>query len=226
MFNYDWDWLVIWQYREVLLRGVLVTLALTIISIGIGTLLGFCVGTFLSGRNPVWYAVRLVVTALVDVVRALPLLILLFVFYFWLPYVLGIESPLWIAILALSINLAAFIADVLRAAIRGVPKPLIEAAEALGMKPNAILRRVLIPEATRHIVPTVALLYIDVLKMSSLASVIAVNELVHKSAEISSKTFRFLEVYAALAVIYILIVLPFSFLARKLEQSPRFLRRS
>jgi len=226
MFKYYWDWSIVWEYRTVLAKGALVTLELTFISIIIGSILGFLLGILLSTKDEHWVEIRYIVTIFIDIVRALPILILILLFYFWLPYMLKIRSPFWLAALALSINLAAFIADVLRGAIEGVPQSLIEAGYALGMTSKKVMRRILIPEATRNILPTLALLYIDILKLSSLASVIAVSELVHVSSEISTKTFRFLEIFAALAVIYILIVLPFSYFVRRLEKTRWFLRRA
>ncbi len=223
--GYDWDWSIVWHYRAVFGRGVLITLGLTLSSILLGTVIGFVVGPLLTLRGKKLAEVRCLLSLLVDLVRSLPILILILLLYYWLPFVVGIKSPLWIALLALAINLGAFIADVLRGAIEGVPRPLVEAAMAVGMRERTIMRRVLIPEATKNIVPTMALLYIDILKLSSLASVIAVGELVHVASEISTKTYRYLEVYAALAAIYIAIVLPFSLLARRLERSSWFLRR-
>ncbi len=226
MFQYNWDWSVVWRYRFVFVRGAWITLQLTVLSIIIGTALGFLVGTLLATRDEHWKEIRQIVLVFVDVVRALPVLILILLFNYWLPYITDIKSPFWLAGLALSINLSAFIADVLRGAIEGVSRPLVEAGYAVGMTSRTVMRRIVIPEATRQILPTLALLYIDILKLSSLASVIAVSELVHVSTEISTKTFRFLEVFAALAVIYVLIVLPFSYAARKLEKTAWFIRRA
>lgn len=226
MFQYDWDWSVVWQYRLVFIKGVWITLQLTGLSVITGTIIGFLLGILLASRDERLKEIRQFIFIFVDIVRALPILILILVFNYWLPYVTNIKSPFWLAGLALSINLSSFIADVLRGAIEGVPRPLIEAGYAVGMTSRMVMRRIIIPEASRQILPTLALLYIDMLKLSSLASVIAVSELVHVSSEISTKTFRFLEVYAALAAIYVLIVFPFSYATRKLEKAEWFVRRA
>lgn len=226
MFNYDWDWSVVWRYRLALLKGVSLTMQLTLASIAAGTILGFLFGATLATKDERWREVQKVLVILIDAVRALPILILILLFNYWLPYIVGVRSPFWLACIALSLNLSAFIADVLRGAIEGVPRPLVEAGFAVGMDSSTVMRRIVIPEATRQIVPTVSLLYIDILKLSSLASVIAVGELVHASTEVSTRTFRFLEVYAALAVLYMIIVLPFAIVSRKIERSPWFLRRT
>jgi polar amino acid transport system permease protein len=226
LFPYNWDWQVVWEYRSAIVLGLLVTLELTGVTIIVGTILGFLVGVFLAGTDERWVVIRKAVLALIDIVRSLPLLILILIFNYYSPYVINVGSPFWLAAFAMSINLAAFIADVFRAALEGVPRPLVEAGYAVGMTSVTVTRRILIPEAIRQIIPTIALLYIDMLKLSSLASVIAVNELTHVSTEISAKTYRFLEVFAALAVIYIALVLPFSIWVRRIEKAKWFLKRS
>jgi polar amino acid transport system permease protein len=226
MFNYDWNWSVVWLYRYVFLEGLAATFALTAVAIVSGTLAGLSLGIALSWTSSSFRLARIPLLFFVDAVKALPPLLLLLLFYYWLPYVLGLQSSFWLAAIALAVNLSAFVADVFRHAITGVPKPLIEACYALGMTRRMVLRRLVIPEALRSIVPTLGILYIDVFKLSSLASIIAVGELVHRASEISNYTYRFLEVYAALAAIYLAILLPFSYFARRLETSKFFIRRS
>lgn len=226
MFHYDWDWTVIWSYRNVFLQGLLVTFALSITSILAGTVSGLVLGIGLSWHSNLLRALSSPLLFLVDAIKALPPLILLLLFYYWLPYVLGVQSSFSLAAIALAVNLSAFVADLFRHSINGVPTPLVEACYALGMTRTVVLRRLLIPEALRSIVPTLGFLYIDVFKLSSLASIIAVGELLHRASEVSSYTYRFLEVYGALALIYLAVLLPFSYFVRRLETSSRFLRRS
>jgi polar amino acid transport system permease protein len=224
--GYDWDWTVVWNYRYAFLAGLLTTFELTVLAVILGTILGLPTGLLLTTGHWLGRMIRPLLLGVTDILRALPILILLLLFYFWLPTTIGLRSAFWIAVAALSLNLAAFVADVSRGAISSVPRPLVEAGYSLGMSPMLVARRILLPEAVREIVPTLGLLYIDILKMSSLASVIAVQEVVHKASLISSSTYRYLEVYAVLAVLYIAVVLPFSHLVRRLERSTWFLRRS
>lgn len=226
MFNYDWNWGVIWLYRDVFLEGLMLTAVLTAVSIAAGTVTGLGLGIGLARMSGSLQLVRLPLLVFVDAIKALPPLILLLLFYYWLPYVTGVQSPFWLAAIALSVNLCAFVADVFRHAINGVPRPLMDACYALGMTRSMVLRRLVIPEALRSIVPTLGILYIDVFKLSALASIIAVGELVHRASQVSTYTYRFLEVYATLAAIYLAILLPFSYWVRRLETSKLFVRRS
>jgi polar amino acid transport system permease protein len=226
MFEYDWNWSAIWTYRFALLQGVGVSLALTSVAIVAGTIAGLAVGIaqeWLARSQPILAALLLFS---LDAIKALPPLILMLLCYYWLPYVVGLRSPFWLAALALAVNLGAFVADLVRHAIAGVPRPLVEACFAVGMTRAKALRYVIVPEALRSIVPSLGYLYLSVLKLSSLASVIAVHELLYRASEISTHTFRFLEVYAALAIIYLVLLMPFSYIVRRLESSPLFLRRS
>jgi polar amino acid transport system permease protein len=223
--NYDWDWGVIWQYYPILLDGLIITIILSLFSIVSGTILGFTIGFIVSYGQNKFPELRVIILFLIDIVRSLPLLILILLLYYASPYFFKV-SPFWIAYAALTINLSAFVADVLRGAIEGVPRPLLEAGYALGMTNLLVARRIIIPEAIRQIIPTLALLYIDILKLSSLASVIAVNELVHVSTEISAISFRSLEIFVTLAIIYIALILPFSYFSRRLENAKWLSRRS
>ncbi len=226
MLDYHWDWSVIWQFRAALAEGFGVTLVLSSLAIVFGTFGGLALGVVLSVRSSVWAPIRIALQVLVDSLRALPPLILLLLLYYWLPYALDIRSSFWLAAISFSLHLSAFVADVFRHAIDGVPRPLLEAAYALGMSRSVVIRRLVMPEALRTIVPTLGLLFIDIMKISSLASIIAVGELVHRASEVSTYSFRFLEVYAALAAIYLAVLLPFSYFVRRLERSSLFLRRS
>jgi polar amino acid transport system permease protein len=226
MFEYDWNWSVIWQYRYAFLQGIAASISISFLAIVAGTVLGLSVGVALSWPSRAFNAIRIPLFAFVDAVKALPALILLLLFYYWLPYVVGIQSSFWLAAIALSVNLSAFVADVFRHAMTGVPRPLVEACYALGMTRSTTLRRLVIPEALRAIVPTLGVLYIDVFKLSSLGSIIAVGEVVHRASEVSTYTYRFLEVYAALAALYLAVLLPFSRVVRRLEGTSLFIRRS
>jgi polar amino acid transport system permease protein len=226
VFHYDWNWNIIWLYRNAFLSGLAVTAGLSFVSISSGTLAGVALGVLLSLPFRSLRPLQIPFLFFVDAVKALPPLILLLLFYYWLPYLVEIKSSFWLASIALAVNLTAFVADVFRHAIVGVPRPLVEAGYALGMTRTTVLRRLLVPEALRAVVPTLGILWIDVFKLSSLASVIAVGELLHRASEVSTYTYRFLEVYAALAAVYLAVLLPFSYFVRRLESSPLFIRRS
>jgi polar amino acid transport system permease protein len=163
-----------------------------------------------------------------DALRSLPVLILILWVYYFVPILIGMPTmgAFWLALIALTLNLAAFIADVVRASLEAFPKGMKDAAYACGLSPFATLRYIVIPGVIREILPTLALLYISILKLSSLASVISVNELLHTADRIVANTFQVIEVYTVVAIIYLIVVMPLSALARLMEQSKYFKRRA
>ncbi len=256
--SYDWTFSFLMQpaVRNALTAGLITTLLLTAMSILLGTPLGVAGGVLaLTGRpvgggiprkrGPVsgmLMAFRGAVILFLDMIRAIPLLLLILVCYYALQPLLnnraflgvvatfGIKeirvSPFAAVVTAMSVNLAAFVADIVRAAATAVPRGSILAARALGMNDRTMWRRIILPHVMREILPGLALLYITMLKLSTLASAVAVYELLHTADNIIQSTYRSLEVYVALCVVFIIIVLPLSAIARRMEQAQAFRRRA
>jgi polar amino acid transport system permease protein len=212
---YTWNWNIIVQYKQVLIHGALVTLWLTLLVVGIGTVLGLALG--LMRRSSV-QIVAWAAKAYIELFRALPILVLLIWVYYVAPLIIDIRlSPFLSALVALSLNLSAFVAETVRAGIEAIPKHQYESGVALGMRPYQVMRTIILPQAFRNMLPNLMGLYVTQLKNSSLASVIAVNELLHISNTLISNTYRPLEIYSAVAVGYLCLILPFTLLASRLE---------
>lgn len=225
MTDYVWDFDPVIANLPALLTGLGVTLKLTGLAIVIGTPLGILYGIAL--RIEAGF-IRVPLYLTMDAVRSLPILILILWIYYFVPVMIGFPQmgAFWLALIALTINLAAFIADVVRASLAAYPQGLKDAAYACGLSEFATMRHIVIPGVVREILPTLSLLYIDVLKLSSLASVIAVNELLHTADRVRANTFQVIEVFTVVALIYLIIVMPLSFLVRSMEQNKYFRRRS
>jgi polar amino acid transport system permease protein len=212
---YDWDFRIIWQNRWVFVHGGVITVEITLFSIVLGTAAGCLLGLGRSAR-PLW--VRLPVSAFVELFLALPVLVLLIWIYYCGPLLVGINlSGFWTAVLGLSLSLSAFVAEIVRAGLQAVPKGQVEAARALGMTWLQSLVWITIPQAMRVIVPPLLGMYASTLKLSSLASVIAVYELLHSAQNLITLTFRPLEVYTTIAVVYVILILPLILVTRRLE---------
>lgn len=220
---YDWDFDVIWQYRTVFIKGAWVTLQITFFSVIIGTLLGIILGLGRASKKR-WISIP--VALYIEVFLALPVLVLLIWIYYCGP-MFGLKlSGLLTAVFALSLSLSAFVAEIVRSGVLTVPPGHIEAARALGMNKWQALYRIVMPQTLRIIFPPLLSMYISTIKLSSLASVIAVYELLHSAQNLIMNTFRPLEIYTTVAVIYIIIVLPFVVLSRRLENSAKSWRLS
>lgn len=215
---YVWDFNWVWSYRWELLRGFLTTLELNSYVFGLGTLGGLLIGIGGASRRQ---SMRAAVRVFVDIVRALPILVLLVWFYFCMPIILGgfRITAMQSAVIVLSLNLSAFVAEIVRAGIEGVPRQHIDTARAAGLSVYQTYRYVILPLALRAMVPPLAGQYINSAKLSVLASAIAVPELLHRTTDLISQTYRPLEFYTVLAILFLLILLPPTILARRLETS-------
>jgi len=222
--GYDWDFTVFQEYWAALLRGLWVTIHLSFLSSVIGTIIGFALGIFyrLKPLDRLLLPVN-------DVLRAIPMLVLMFFFYYF-PYlqILGRRPPsaYFSALAALTLAQAVFTADLVRAAVDGVPTKTILGARSLGLREPTIWRYIILPDVTRQILPSLVAFFIGNIKLSSLASVIGVEDVVFVAKVAVGQRFRSLEAWVIVALVYVALVIPLSYLARKLEGSEWLRRRS
>lgn len=221
--NYDWDWSFLYPYRHDLLKGIWVTIQISVISSLLGTVAGFALGGLLRALP-----FRQALLFLNDVVRAIPLLVLLFFFYFFPTEALfGAEalSPFLATIMAMSLSQAAFTADLVFHAVDRVNRQTVESAESLGLKPATIWRIVILPDIVRQILPALIAFWIGIVKLSSLASVIGCHDVVYVASAAGAQRYRSLEVWVLAMVVYIILVIPLSLGARRIEKLQWIQRR-
>jgi His/Glu/Gln/Arg/opine family amino acid ABC transporter permease subunit len=207
-------------------RGALLAIALTCASLGAAILLGFPLAL---GRSSRFRAVRVLVFLYSWFFRATPTLLLLLIVWDVLPQLWPVFTHAWYtaflaAFIALALNEAAYMAEIIRAGLLAVDPGQELAGRALGMKRRQTLRRVVIPQAVRIVIPPTGNEFITLLKLTSLASVISVHELLTAAQEQASVSFKFAEVYGAALVYYLVIVSVLMFLQSRLER--RFTWRS
>lgn len=213
--NYDWNFSRLQPYFEAFASGTLTTLALTSVVIIIGTVLGILIGLIIT--KPFF---RIILYPLIDIIRALPpLVLILFMYYLLTKQVIGTSiTAYWVCIIAMSLNLAAFTSDIVRAAIINVPQQALDAGRALGMTEIQLTKHIVLPNVLREIIPAMTLLYIAMLKMTSLASIINVREVVYTAQTVIANISRSLEAWAIVALIYCSLVIPSTYLARYIEK--------
>jgi polar amino acid transport system permease protein len=200
------DWSVVWQHRDALAAGTATTFLLTVATMAIAVPCGIVVAVLrLYSIAPV----RAVATGYVELFRNLPLILVVYWAFYVLPILTGLGlSPLATGLAALSLNVTAYNAETFRAGINSIRRGQVEAAMALGMSRVQALRRVVIPQALRRILPVLASTWVSLFKDTSLVSVIAVTELAYVSMQVRAQTFRVLEMLTAMAVIYWLLGYP------------------
>jgi len=213
---YAWDFSVISQNASVLLRGCVVTLQLTIVSLILATALGLLLsfGSLSRLRLVRWLAI-----GFVEFFRAAPALVVLIWIYYALPAIIGVNFSSFIsAVLALTLVQASYEAEIFRAGIEAIELGQVEAARSVGMSRGQTMRRIVLPQAFRIMIPPFVSATASLLKYSSLASVVAVYELLNQGNNIIQQSFRPLEVYTSVAVLYLAMILPITQASRMLER--------
>jgi polar amino acid transport system permease protein len=235
--HYQWDFPFLLRYAPLFWRGVLVTLAYTAGTIFLGLILGLVVGlgrlARASGadlrqipmtRWPVspafWlFPMQWVLIAFVEVFRCTPLLVQIVWVYYAMPVLLGVQIPATVAAIAtLSCYTAAFYAEIFRGGIVSIERGQWDAARALGLRSWSMMRRVILPQAIRRMIPPFVNQSITQLKNTSLVSTIAVPDLLYNGSLITADTYRPLEVYTVVAVIYFVLLFPSTMLAQWYER--------
>ena len=203
------------EFMPILLQGTIYTVEITITSIVLSTVLGFILAlALLSQRKFISSTTRV----FINVLRGTPLLVQMFYVYFVLPEV-GIHlTALQASIIGLSVCYSAYHAEIFRAGIISIGQGQWEAARAIGFKNYQIMARIIIPQATRMILPPLGTSFIILLKDSSLASVITVRELTRSGQLIASTTFKNMQVFTLVALIYIVLTQVLAILIQHLEK--------
>ena len=219
--GFDFD--LIFRSLPLLLTGAVVTLQITIISVGMGFIIGMFVGMARLAR--LW-PVRIAAAVYVDFIRGTPLLVQIFIIYFALPLITGRRiDPFIAAITACSINSGAYVAEIFRAGIQSIDKGQMEAGRSLGMSWGQTMRYIVLPQAFKRIVPPLGNEFIAMLKDSSLVSVIGFEELTRRGQLIIARTYGSFEIWSSVALIYLVMTLTISrlvdFLERRLKTDDR-----
>lgn len=213
---YRWNFGPALDNAEVLAAGAVGTLRLFAICAVAGLALGLAVGLMRSQQRRwlLWPA-----TAFVEFFRNTPVLVQILWFYFALPILLPFEiSPLAAAALGISLNSGAFTAEIVRGGIASIERGQWEGARALGMTAAQAMRRVVLPQALRRMLPALTNRGIEIFKMSTLASAVAYVELLQQGKLLASLHFNPIETYTVIAVVFFLCLLPLVQLTYALER--------
>nr|WP_275658437.1 amino acid ABC transporter permease [Vibrio sp. Isolate25] len=221
--DYQWGWYVLDPATEqgqtnlkFLSAGFYDTITISLLSMALAMLIGLMVAlpslsssTWLNGFNRVY----------VEVIRSIPVLVLLLWVYYGLPTLLDISlDHFWAGVIALTIAESAFMAEVFRGGIQSIAKGQHEAAESLGLNYWQKMRLVILPQAFRQILPPLGNQFVYILKMSSLVSVIGLSDLTRRANELVVNEYLPLEIYTFLVLEYLVLILLVSQAVRWLEQ--------
>jgi polar amino acid transport system permease protein len=214
--GYAWDFSFLWAYRWLILAGLGVTIAYTVGTILLGLVIGLVTGLLRLSRNPM---ITAPLVAYVEIFRCTPLLVQIVWFYYALPVILGIDIPAHAAaVLVLSLYTGAFYAEIIRGGVNSIERGQWDAARAIGMRRRQVMRHVILPQAVKRMIPPFMNQSIIQLKNTSLVSTIAVADLLYQGTIITAATYRPLEVYTMVAIIYFLVLFPLTLAAQQVER--------
>ncbi len=219
--GYEFDWGAI-AYPDRWLNAALVTVSYAISTILIGLLIGVIVG--LISLSPRWY-IRAIVTGYVQFFRCTPLLVQVIWFYYALPILTGFSLSSWVAGgLGLTLYMGAFSAEIFRAGVVSIERGQWDAARALGLSHLQMMAKIILPQAVRRMIPPFVNQSVLQVKNTSLLYVVAVPDLMYASSQLTARTYRPLETYTFVSLLYFLLILPLTLGAKRLET--RLMRQS
>lgn len=199
--NYNFNFAVIWRQYDVILQALGLGLLLAAISLVVGTVIGLVCGYAFRTQSRV---LRGAVACYVEFIRNVPLLLLIFFFYFGLPAI-GIRTfdKYQSFVITLSIYGGAYLTEVFRAGLTSVPERYVEAAKAIGLRPWQTQVYVVLPLTFRIVLPSLSNNFISLFKDTSLAAAIAIPELTFTARQINANTFRVMEAWLTASVLYL-----------------------
>ena len=221
--DYEWGWFILSPSNatgltnlKFLISGITTTIYISTISIVIAMVVGLLIAIPAITKNKYLSYINVFY---VEVIRSVPLLVLILWVYYGLPILTGFSfSPFVSGIIALSISESAFMAEIFRGGINAIKKTQWEAATSLGLNFSKKLKLVILPQAFKVILPALGNQFVYVLKMSSLVSIIGISDLTRKANELVVSTYRPLEIYTFLILEYLVLILIVSYFVRRLEK--------
>lgn len=212
---YQFDWSAIGDF-PIWLWAIGITLTYAIVTVIAGLVIGAIFGMVMVSRLTV---LKLLVETYVQLFRCTPILVQIVWFFYALPMLTGYALPDWLAAgTGLTLYMGAFATEIFRAGVSSIEKGQWEASKALGMTYFRMMWYIILPQATRRMVPPIVSQSILQLKNTSLLSIVAVHDLMFTASSMTMKTFRPLEVYTWVAFLYLLLLFPLTQLSKKLEK--------
>jgi polar amino acid transport system permease protein len=199
--GYDLNFTLIWRHFDKLWSGLILSLELAVLSIGIGIIIGLVLAVlYVSGGR----VLRALIAAYVEVIRNVPLILLVYLVFYGIPTVVDFAYDNTTSfVITLSAYAGAYLVEVFRAGLDAVPRGLIDAGKAIGLTPYQRLVHVRLPTMLRIALPALSNTFVSLFKDTSVASVIAVPELTYGAQWINFNTFRIMEVYLVVTGLYL-----------------------
>ncbi|HWI49330.1 MAG TPA: amino acid ABC transporter permease [Rummeliibacillus sp.] len=211
---YQPDWSIITDNLDIFWTGLLLTLRISALSLLLAIPIGIIVGIGRISKNRL---INFLASAYVEIMRGIPLIVILIWIYFVLGQFLKLGS-FWGSIFSLGIFSAAFIAEIVRGGIQSIPKGQMEAARSSGMSYFQAMKLIILPQAIRKTLPPMASQFILLIKDSSLVSTISAVDLTLKATNLAAVSYRYIEIWSFVAVVYFAVTFTLSLIIRQFEK--------
>ncbi|MFB7141394.1 amino acid ABC transporter permease [Gottfriedia sp. NPDC056225] len=210
------DFGIIKEYIPFFLKGTALTIGLSFAGIFFGTIIGLFIGLGKMLKNK-WLALPF--KWYINFFRGTPLFVQILLIHFGVvPYFIGETNAIAASIIALSLNAAAYIAEIFRAGIQSIDKGQMEASRSLGMTHGQAMRNVILPQAVKRMIPPLGNEFIVLIKESSIAAIIAAPEIMYWSRAMQGQYYKVWEPYFSAAAIYLVLTLSLSFVLNRIER--------
>ncbi|SIO72078.1 amino acid ABC transporter membrane protein 1, PAAT family [Burkholderia sp. GAS332] len=214
--NYTWDFNAVWRSGDLLLGGFVNTALLTGTCLVVALPLGLVLALMRLSRASI---LRYISGAYINIFRAAPSLVLIMWFYFALPVLIKVElNSYGAAVLAIGLQSAAYMAEVFRGGMQAIHRGQWEAADSIGLSRGVALRLIILPQAVKLMIPVFLIRFAELVKATTLASVITYGEIVYRANEVSSSTYRPLETFTTIALLFFVLIFSITSFSKLIEK--------
>lgn len=217
--SYEWDWAALAPYWRKFLDGWKMTVAISAAALVLSSFIGLL---FALARRSSFLPLQAFSRLYVELIRSLPLLVLLIIGYYFVADGLGLQNRYVAGIILLSLFSGAYQSEIIRSGIESIGATQWESARAIGLTTRQTYRYVILPQAIRQILPPMAGQFVSLVKDSSLLSILAINELTRAAQDVQSFTYSPFEAYLPLTVGYLILTIPISLWTARLEKRLHF----
>jgi len=214
--SYDFNWNQVYEYKQKFINGFTMTIIISFFAL----ILSFIIGLFFAyAQNSKLIILRFFARFYIEIIRGTPLLVQILIFFYVFANNLGFENRYIVGTFILAIFSAAYVCEIIRAALQSIEKEQFETGLSLGMSNYQIYRHIIFPQAFKRMLPSLTGQFASIIKDSSLLSIIAISEFTMNAQEVDAITYSTLESYIPLAIGYLMLTYPISYYTSRLEKN-------
>lgn len=213
--SYTFNWESVYKYKTKFIDGFIMTIIISFFALIFSLLIG---GFFAYGQNSKFVPLRFFSRFYIEGIRGTPLLVQILIFFYVFANNLGLDNRYVVGVVILSLFAGAYVSEIIRAGLESIDKAQYETALSLGFSQSQMYRYIVLPQTYKRILPPITGQFASIIKDSSLLSIISISEFTMNAQEVNAYTYSTLESYIPLAIGYLLLTYPISYMAQQLEK--------